>query len=147
MTEKTINLLGIRKKAVLSRFKKINSEFHLIMLPLTDEQEIEIEENDKLGLKDVFIDEKGNNINKSNIYFYGELNMENDNDLNYIEYANIINNDFVRIPININYKDGIVTTVNGIVKYYDTNNPFKWFRYNHLLIGKPKKIIVFKRKI
>ena len=59
----------------------------------------------------------GKRIDKKDIYCYGE----------------------------INYQEGYAL-VEGIAKTYPTFYIIEWFKYNHCLIGKPTRIIIYKCK-
>ena len=80
------NLLGIRTKAILSRTKVGGNPIYTVMRPITEQQEKELDDNERLEI-DGFV------ISKDNIYCYGEFNVNNDEDLKYIKKFNIINLD------------------------------------------------------
>jgi hypothetical protein len=49
------------------------------------------------------------------------------------------------IHSNFNYQEGYAL-VEGIAKTYPTFDIIEWFKYNHCLIGKPARIIIYKCK-
>ena len=135
---KIINLLGIRTKAILSRTKVGGNNIYTVMRPITKEQEKELDDKERLEI-DGFV------ISKDNIYCYGEFNVNNDEDLNYIKKFNIINLDEENsIYSNLDFETGEVTIEGNLAKVYCCYDPIKWFKYQYLLIGKPNRIIIYK---
>ena len=49
------------------------------------------------------------------------------------------------IHSNFNYQEGYAL-IEGIAKTYPTFDIIEWFKYNHCLIGKPTRIIIYKCK-
>lgn len=86
----------------------------------------------------------GTIVQAEDIYLYGELDFNNPEDIHNIEYFNLINPDGEWIYSNIDYDKGNFTTIDGIAKQFQTWDALKWFKYCHILIGKPKRIIVYK---
>lgn len=86
-------------------------------------------------------------IPAKDIYLYGEVDFNNDDDIDNIERFNLINMDLNAcnwIYSNFNFKEGYFTTIDGIAKGYPTWNALKWFMYKYVLLGKPQRIIVYK---
>ena len=49
------------------------------------------------------------------------------------------------IPSNFDYNTGYVYSNNeDIFKTHDTWNKIDWFKFNHCLIGKPERIIIYR---
>lgn len=136
MTQKRINLLGIRKKAVLCHFDGPRGGHCAVMESITDEEENYIDRRKchKLFINDV--------VDESNIYFYGDINLDNEDDINLIMKKSLINEN-VLIRSNFNYDRG-EHDVTDQVRCSVINSPIEWFKYNHCLIGKPAKVIVYK---
>lgn len=134
---KVINLNGIRKKIILSTFNDKGIMVKVIMMPITEKQEAEID-------KELCFKINGTVIQKGQIYVYGEVNFSED-DLNKIDRIGIIvPEDGGWIYSNLDLNTGEVTIENNTPKMYPTFDPITWFEYNHLLLGKPKRIIIFK---
>ena len=135
---KVINLLGIRKKAILCRIKTLGNFIYTVMRPITEEQEKELDDMEKITIDGITID-------KDNIYCYGQFDINNEEDLNYIKKFNIINLEADNaVHSNINYEYGTVAIEGNIAKTYSCYDVVKWFKYQYLLIGKPNRIIVYK---
>lgn len=135
---KILNLLGIRKKAILCRTKVGGNSIYTVMRPITKEQEKELDDNERLIIDNI-------TISKDNIYCYGEFDVNNDEDLNYIKKFNIINLDEENsIHSNLDFETGEVTIEGNLAKIYCCYDPIKWFKYQYLLIGKPNRIIIYK---
>ena len=49
------------------------------------------------------------------------------------------------IPSRFSYKTGdVYSDREGIFRCHDTWDKVKWFKFNHLLIGKPERIIIYR---
>lgn len=138
---KTYNLLGIRKKAILCRTKVMGIDVYTILRPITEKQEQQLDEEE-------YIDFDGTIVDKSNIFCYGEFNVNSEADLDYIEKFNIIDYDgHNMVYSNYDFDNGTFTTnENGTPELHDCYDAIHWFKFNYLLIGKPKRIIVYKCK-
>lgn len=86
-------------------------------------------------------------VSAKDIYLYGEVDFNNDDDVNNIKRFNLINTDINAcnwIYSNFNFEKGCFTIIDGVVKGSPTWNALRWFMYNYVLIGKPQRIIVYK---
>lgn len=114
------------------------------MEAITEQQENRIDKS-KTYYGDIrFEHDDGVIVQAKDIYLYGELDFDNPEDIHNIERFNLINPDGEWMYSNVNYDKGNFTTIDGIAKQFQTWNALKWFRYCHILIGKPKRIIVYK---
>ena len=136
---KTVNLLGIRNKTVLCRINSIKGCFKVIMQSITEEQEKTLDKRNYINID-------GEVIPKDNIYCYGEINLDNDDDIKYIEKFNLIENgeNSNTMPSRIDWEKGLAVSDDYIIRYAPTWDCLKWFEYNYLLIGRPQRIIVYK---
>lgn len=146
--EKIINLLGIHPNGVMicrSNSIKDKDKKIIVMESITEQEENRID-NSKTYYGDIRF-ERDNKIiaQAKDIYLYGELDFNNPEDIHNIELCNLINPNGEWIYSNINYDEGNFTTIDGIPKQFQTSDAIKWFKYCHILIGKPKRIIVYKR--
>lgn len=137
---KILNLHGIRKKAILCRTKAMGDIVYTVMKEITEEQEKKLDD-----VEAVNIDNKV--IGKHDIYCYGQIDINNEEDLNYLKKFNIINLD-AENPIHSGYDfdKGTAVVEGDIAKTHPCWNAIEWFKYNYLLIGKPKRIIIYKCK-
>lgn len=143
MQEKTYNLFKTRKEIILCRS---NEEFSVILKPLTEEEEQRIDKS-KLYYGEIrYYESKDKYIVGRNIYMYGEINLDDDNDLDVIERFDLVPKDFGKMLINFDYDKGTYTTENGIAKTTFTSDPIEWFKYCYCQIGKPKRVIVYIRR-
>lgn len=138
---KILKLNGIRKRAILCRSNDVIKTV-IVMIPITEEQEKEIDDNG-------YINVDGLKINASNIYCYGNIDINNNEDLKSIEKFDLIGkgDDDNYIYSNYNYEKGIVEYDSNVPKTYPINNTIEWFKYNYLLIGKPERILIYKCKM
>lgn len=116
------------------------------MEPITEEQELRIDKSVKYYEAIQFERKDGVIVVAKDIYLYGEVDFNNNDDLDLIERFKLIDEDGNWIYSNFDYEKGNFTTIDGIVKRYPTWNLINWFKYCHVLIGKPQRIIVYKRK-
>lgn len=95
----------------------------------------------------VFTTKDGFVLHPCDIYLYGELDLNNEEDINLIKSKDLLSDDVWSNSILFSdmTDDGVVTSnEEGIFKKYPTWDRLKWFMYNYILIGKPKRIIIFK---
>lgn len=132
-----INLLRIRKQTILCHFEKICDL--AVMKEITETDEKNIDKGLRFNTGTQFIE-------RDKIILYGEIDFNNKNDVKLIKNKNLI---FPEIVSNIvystfDYKSGIATPINNVYKMTIEVDPVKWFMYNYCLIGKPKRVIVYK---
>mgnify|MGYP000000621115 FL=1 len=132
-----INLLGIRKQTILCHFEKICDL--AVMKEITETDEKNIDKGLRFNTGTQFIE-------RDKIILYGEIDFNNKNDVKLIKNKNLM---FPKIVSNIvystfDYKSGIATSINNVYKMTIEVDPVKWFMYNYCLIGKPKRVIVYK---
>lgn len=132
-----INLLGIRKQTILCHFEKICDL--AVMKEITETDEKNIDKGLRFNTGTQFIE-------RDKIILYGEIDFNNKNDVKLIKNKNLM---FPKIVSNIvystfDYKSGIATSINNVYKMIIEVDPVKWFMYNYCLIGKPKRVIVYK---
>lgn len=135
--KKIINLFGIRRRVKLCRIKEAK-DVVAIMQPITEEQEQELDKFHQITID-------GNVIKQDNIYVYGQLNLDCEDDINYINKFNLLNTDDTGniIYSNINWSDGTVE-FETVPKQYATWDKLLWFEYNYMLIGRPERVIIYK---
>lgn len=139
-----INIMGIRSKAILNR----TSNSYLVMQSITEEEELAID--NAMDSDDIvrFVLEEKYIIPTRDIFLYGQVDITKDSDCSIVKNAKIITeeiNNAANIPSNFDYKTGdVYSDEDGIFKCHDTWNKLDWFKFNHLLIGKPERIIIYK---
>lgn len=141
MIESTYNLLGLRKTTLLFHIKRNNKTVsQTVMRELTDDLERQCEDK---NLNYVHINDKFS-LDKKHIVLYGEVDL--DKDIEQIKQFCYIPEDYdAHVHSNFNYENGTFTTIDGIAKGYITYDPVLWFKYNYCIIGKPKKILIYKK--
>lgn len=152
--KKEYSLLKIRTIAVLSRIDNGIKENHIILMhKITEEDEHNIDRSLKENVSKMPIFYKDNHIicQGREILAYGDININNKDDYETIKELNICNPSLFPssnwMPSNFDYNKGTCTTEDdGILKWFSTWDNIKWFKYNHCLIGKPKKVIIYKIK-
>lgn len=141
---KTRKVFGIRKKVVLNHS---NSDM-LFMESIGEKEEKLIDESLETFSSPRFILEKDIVVYPSNIYVYGKVDLDDNNDINLLMSKDIMPDSVMEaaiIPSNFNYEDGIIySNGNNEFLYHNTWNKLNWFKYNYCLLGKPERIIIYK---
>lgn len=121
---------------ILLHSKDTPSGYPIAMKAITQKQEDKI---DKIS-------------DKRNIYFYGDINLNNPDDIKIIKDYNFVSQrEGSILYTKFDYETGIFTLVpqfNGVefeqvVKWGLCHDPVLWFKYQHCLLGKPNKVIVY----
>lgn len=143
MIETTYSLLGLRKSTLLFHIKKNDKTIsQTIMRELTKDEELQCEDK---SLSHVHVNDKFS-IDKRHIILYGEVDLNNPDDIESIKQFCYIPEDYdAHVHSKFDYERGEFTTIEGIAKSHITFDPVLWFKYNYCLIGKPKKILIYKR--
>lgn len=134
---KTLNLLGLREKIILSTFNEHGTLIKIMMIPITKEQEDYLDKNRSIKLNDKVT------ITSNQVFVYGECNFSEE-DIAKLERCNIVPENGGWIYSGVNLETGEVTYEDRVPKQYPTFDPVIWFEYNYMLIGKPKRVLVFK---
>lgn len=128
-----------------------NSGYKVVLAALTQEEEDEIDRfHGNYGfyryIKDGIVIAE-----RDNIISYGEFNPDDKEDIEFIRSKNYIKRDGdVIIPSNYDYETNEViidTKKTKVMMNTITDNPVDWFLYNHGLINKPKRIIIYKVRL
>lgn len=128
-----------------------NSGYKVVLAALTQEEEDEIDRfHGNYGFyrynKDGIVIAE-----RDNIISYGEFNPDDKEDIEFIRSKNYIKRDGdVIIPSNYDYETNEViidTKKTKVMMNTITDNPVDWFLYNHGLINKPKRIIIYKVRL
>lgn len=145
MYTKSMNLMGKFRRRILNHFKAST----IVLQILTEEEENQIDTSMiKYGRLTYLLDNKYK-IDVKHIYLYGDINLNNKEDLFFLnKFSSIICDEYSPsnfIYSNLDYNTGIVSAEPERNQYigYTCMNYKKWFEYNYLLIGKPKKIIIY----
>lgn len=138
-----INIMGIRSSVILNKYKAD----WLIMEEITEEQENEIDVRGDVD--EIYYITKNNiKISAKDIFLYGEINLDNHVDLELLRKADIITqevNHAANIPSNFDYETGdVYSDNNDIFRVHDTWNKLDWFKFNHCLLGKPDRVIIYR---
>lgn len=80
------------------------------------------------------------------IIMYGDVDVNDKEDANMISQANLVNedNNGNPIPSKFDYDTGTCVANGKVQRYFDTTDAVLNFKYHHVLIGKPSKVIVYK---
>ena len=140
---KSMNIMNIRSKVILNRFA--NNVLIMEALSEKDERIIDTLMDAENGYFTVLDNIR---ISTKDIFLYGGINLNNPIDIKLLQKSDIITqeiNQASNIPSNFNYENGFVyADKDNIYRCHDTWNKIDWFKFNHLLIGKPSRIIIYK---
>lgn len=149
LTSKIYNGLGIEQ---------------LIMIPINDFDEENIDnimgnKENIVKIKAIIIQDY--TLSKNNIIAYGHINLK-DNSKDFLSLQTLKLNNFdihkgIKIPNNYDYKDHCCyveknkklnylnspTLQVGQIDWITTNNIAKVIQYNHGMLGKPNKVVIF----
>ena len=139
--EKKINLLGIRKKAMLFRTEFTKFHKRVYLLPITEKDELNFDK------KKYFLN--GEYIEPSDIISYGEHNIDTEKGQDDICTLPILDEDnggIVRSRVNFETGEQL-SNEDGVFQSYPTFDKVTWFRYNLMLIGNPERVLILKTLI
>lgn len=140
-----MNLFGIRKKGtILCHFDVGSNRTTVIIEPITEKQEERIEKSKLYYGSIKFIKNKDIVIPAKDIYLYGDVDITSEEDIKYINKFNLISDLGDWFYSKFNYNTGDIFSDEGIFKGYTTFNALDRFKLCHCMIGKPKKVIVYK---
>lgn len=135
---KEIPLNGIRQKTILCRTSGLKGNFNIMLRPISEEDEKHIDEYKSIE----YIEGR---VNGGHIISYGEIDIDKPEDIELINKWNFVNEDWsCSIPATYDYDKGVAYTDTNVLKYAPTIDAYKWFRYCYLLIGKPKRVLIYK---
>lgn len=125
------------------KYKKINT----IMIPISEEEELKLDKGKSFKV------ERGNqifNIEQRNIYCYGEVDfstgssdLEQISTFNFLDYLD--NSEGLRIYSDYNYEDHTCVSPINRCRVTETWNPARIAQFAHGSLGKPKRILLFRR--
>ena len=147
--------LGLRKVTVLHRSNGESGHGLIVMHAISEK-----EENDIL-MASLEVDDKGKPVGKPTyviagkefkgpvILAYGEMNLKSPVCLDLIEKMPIVSPEVFGnsnwMPSNYDFARRVVTTLDdGVVRWSQTWDKVKWFKYHYSLIGNPKRVIVYR---
>lgn len=146
---KTRCLLNTKKKVLLSRSEK--GDYGIFMEEISKEIEEKIDKQNDIRGDFQYKTSDGFIINNSSTYLYGEINLNNKKDINYLkrfdkallnpyDYHNWYYTSF-------DYETGNITYDEERHAWFGINfiaDVIKWFKYQYCILGKPKRVIIFK---
>jgi len=107
------------------------------------------EQEDNIENKGIFVFENNGykkDIPIEQIYFYGDIDLNNEEDIKIIKSKNLVDVECKTsmIPVDFDYNTGYGKIEHNIPKIYPTIDSVKWFKYVHCRLGKPKYVIAYK---
>lgn len=116
----------------------------VVMEAITEEQEARIDKSKQYFGSIRHTKEDGQIIDGKDIYVYGEINFNSEEDCNILNRFHLLDNDNSFVYSGFNYDKGTIVLKENNVKWYQTTNNIKWLQFNYCLIGKPERIIIYK---
>lgn len=155
MENELYNILGTRQRVILCHTKRNkDADYNTVtyMEAIDEKQEIAIDKSKLYYGEVIFKTNKEKDIDEhivyaKNIIFYGDINLDSEEDLDCIFDFNLMtpwdafemNN---VMPSNFNYDTGLCSNKTT----FSCNDRIKWFKYNYCKLGKPEKVICYKVK-
>lgn len=113
-----------------------------VMLPIDDKIEKKL---DKKETFDIEWNGRKFRVMPRNVFAYGELNLNDEDDIELIYECKIsIPDDGIWIYSDYNYKTNTTKTKDGRILQYTSFDNYKIIRQAYGMLGCPKKIILFK---
>jgi len=130
---------------IYSNFDRYAGITAILLTYLTEEEEQELEEKQVITINRK---NKEYTIYNRSIYCFGDVDFSNSSDDYYdIAELNILSNltfAGIKIPANYDYINNSIKSDTNYVKWYDTVYIEDVVQYCHGLLGKPKKVLLFK---
>lgn len=133
---------------ILTSLIKSNKKEQVILSYLSEEDEKLLDKNSPIIIT------RGNhtfNITKNQVYCYGDVDFSEDSDdlyeIDNFKFLDSIGAYGIKIPSNYNYDTHSCSSPFKYYMYKETWSPAELTRYHHGCLGKPNKIILFKRTV
>ena len=150
--EKTRNLFNTKKVTLLSRSEK--QDYAVYMEAITEDVEHSLDKMMNIHGSFTFVNKNGYKILSSAVYLYGEVDLTNKKDVQYLErYRKAILNPYDIgnwYYTSFNYETGTITYNEDRQAFLGVNSVsdfLKWFKFHYCMIGKPNRIIIYKLPI
>ena len=150
--KKTRNLFNTRKQTLLSRSEK--QDYGVFMEVITEDTEHKLDKMMNAHGSFTFVNTSGKKIPSSAVYLYGEVDLTNKKDIQYLErYKRAILNPYDIgnwYYTSFNYETGEITYDENKQAFLGINfisDFVQWFKFNYCIIGKPNRIIIYKLPI
>lgn len=140
------SILGKCKRIVLCHSNEGRNNIYTIMEGITEKQEAFIDELVSNKRRVYFETAYKNIIDQRNIVSYGEININNPENREFIIGKNLVNSEGNIVPSCIDYENAEEVAVNNSYLYHSTFNPIKNFEFCHCRIGKPERVIIYNLK-
>ena len=146
MVERKYNIMGCRKRVTLCHTNVAKDKYYIYIEAITEEQEKQIDDSESI-YGELRYETDDFDIVGRNIYLYGGVNLDNEEDQLLIKANNLINeNEGSWLISDYDYDTGDVTTKEGRLWKYPTFKPLEYFKYCYVLLGKPERIIIYRKK-
>lgn len=149
---KTKNLFNTQRQVVLSRSDK--KDYLVLMEVISPEIEQKLDKQMKINDNFNYVNIHGKKIHSSNVYLYGEVDLNNKADVKYLaRYKNAILNPYDTgnwYYTTFDYESGDIIYNENRKAFVGTNfviDFLKWFKFKYCIIGKPQRVIIYKYPI
>ena len=139
--------MNTRKNSIILCKRKERTVSYIVYIKgITEKEEHTIDANKAKYKVCNYTTDDGKSVSGDDIYMYGEVNLNNKEDLELIDRFNLVSEDGVWAYANFDYEKGTVTTKDGVLQIKQIYDCLEWFKYCYCLIGKPERIIVYRIK-
>lgn len=137
---------------ILCRTTDFHKQSRIIMIPITEEEEVEIDAKLNREKADVIFEKQCGKlkvaIKPRDIQFYGEIDFsDTSEDLDEIDKAKwfeSLEEGSVPVPSDYDYNTHCCYSPINKFRYTETFYPSILVRYKHACLGKPERVVIFK---
>lgn len=140
-----LSIFGKKKKAMLYHIRNGKISETCYMEELTDDIEEILDSHNGTNGPNSFVFIKNTQFHTKDIVLYGDIDLNNKIDINYIKHKKLINEDkgFTAYT-QMNYDTGeIILEKDEKPTWYQSWNALNNFKMRYCEIGKPKKIFIY----
>lgn len=132
---------------VICSHSSISNEVEqIIMIPISEKEELALDNGILHTVRNGFTF----TIESKDVICYGEIDFhDNSDDFDVIQgmnWLNWIQGLGICVPSDYSYEEHCCYSPIKSCRYYDTSNPAVVAQYNHAVLGKPKRVCIFKEK-
>lgn len=133
---------------IVSRIIDLHTKHCVIMAPITEEQELEIDNAESICIKNNNV---AFSIMPNKVIFYGEIDFTaGSEDMDTLSEVNWLS-DFIErgicVPSDYNFDEHCCNSPLPLYRYTQTFRPEVLTKYKYACLGKPQRIVIFNHNI
>lgn len=136
-----IKLTANHELFVITKLITFGKEIAIVMMPISEKQENALDNGSEIKLGSRW-------IAAEQIFCYGEMNFDNEDDIQLINnFEWIIEKKGLVIPANYDYDKHTCEAYDLKIGHHETFDNIKVVKYAHGCLNKPQRSIIFKIKV